>query len=313
MTRLQTIVLGFSAGIAPEGRPARAASAPHWGRWRRGGVLLSAALHGAALLAVTVTLPALGSQHAQQDPVTVEIVPRAPDPKPQAKPPEPEKRAEPKTQAEKPLPQPPKPLAEKKAAAPPKPDAPPAGERTPPPPPPARAQAAPSAPLRTPSPPANALRLPTPEGPPQRLALAPGLGPPPAAPREAPRSLPAPPQATRTAAGEGPPNPADKGVFGHWVLEPVRVNAGHRCGESRISGVIDLKEKVAAGRFRGTLRTRIDWALCPPEGALYHVEMRVSGDEVLLVGAEGFTDHGVIGNGVMMLRDSYGTSVWLKR
>ncbi|MCW5774629.1 MAG: hypothetical protein KIT16_23495, partial [Rhodospirillaceae bacterium] len=152
-----------------------------------------------------------------------------------------------------------------------------------------------------------------PAAPPPRLALLPDLAPRPASPPPAPRLFAGPPGGRKTAVDDGPPDPGERGLYGHWVLEPVLVNTGNRCGESRISGVIDLKERLTEGTFRGTLRTRIDWTLCPSEGALYHVEMRISGGEVFLVGAEGFTDHGVIGNGLMLLRDSYGTSIWRKR
>jgi len=73
-----------------------------------------------------------------------------------------------------------------------------------------------------------------------------------------------------------------------------------------------LTERIAEGHYRGTLRNRVVWASCPPTGALYDVEMRITGSIVEMIGAN-FTDRGVIRGNLMMLEDSYGRSVWRKR
>ncbi|MCW5774196.1 MAG: hypothetical protein KIT16_21315, partial [Rhodospirillaceae bacterium] len=118
------------AAAAGDAAPARLPPAVHWQRWRRGGVALSAVLHSAALLAVTVALPARGGQQVEKEPLPVEIVPSPAPAKPLPKPQVEEKKpAEPETKAEKPrekpLPLPPEVLAK------PKPPVPPAGEKTP--------------------------------------------------------------------------------------------------------------------------------------------------------------------------------------
>jgi hypothetical protein len=113
------------------------------------------------------------------------------------------------------------------------------------------------------------------------------------------------------ADDDAAPPPPKKGL-GLWVLEPVTVNLRHRCGLARLTGVIELKERTPDGHYRGTMRTRIAWASCPPEGALRDVELRIKGRQVEMVGA-GFVDRGVIGLDTMLLEDSFGRSVWRKR
>jgi hypothetical protein len=150
----------------------------------------------------------------------------------------------------------------------------------------------------------------------------PGLPPtstPPASPKPPAPPLAAAPETESAPGGrkvdaedEAPPKPQAGKIHGYWVLDPLTANLRHRCGLARISGVIQLKEAVAEGHYRGTLRTRIGWSDCAPEGVLYQVELRISGTEVVLYG-QGFADRGVIKDGVMILEDSYGRSIWRKR
>jgi hypothetical protein len=113
-------------------------------------------------------------------------------------------------------------------------------------------------------------------------------------------------------ADDDAPPPVVKNGLGYWVLEPVTVDLRHRCGIARITGVLELKQRLAEGRYRGTMRTRIDWAACPAEGVLRQVELRIKVAEVEMVG-NGFVDRGVIGTNTMLLEDAFGRSVWKKR
>jgi hypothetical protein len=115
------------------------------------------------------------------------------------------------------------------------------------------------------------------------------------------------------ADDDAAPPPVIKNGLGYWVLEPVTVDLRHPCGLARISGVLELKERLAEGRYRGTMRTRIAWSACPPEGVLRQVELRIRGGEVEMIGTGGFVDRGVIGQKTMLLEDAFGRSVWKKR
>jgi len=114
-----------------------------------------------------------------------------------------------------------------------------------------------------------------------------------------------PPPARKTAAAPR--------YIGEWVLDPLRVDVGHRCGSAKLTGRLRLTRAEGAGRFQGELRTSIFWARCPPEGARYQVLLSIRGNQALMTGSGGFVDRGVIRDGVMRLNDQYGTSVWRKR
>jgi hypothetical protein len=311
----RNIVLGIGLAEASEAAaPMRVPTGRHWRDWRRGGVAISAAFHGAIVAAALPAVPARGGQEAARPPLHVEIVPALPKPPPLKPAP-----AKPARKMDPPLPLP-KPERHEPAPA--------LGEKIPPPPPPApkppadaekplgKPADAPAAALRTPEPAAGtARRLPMPMRPP-RLALMrdrpPDLGPPPGTPRPAPRQVPKLAPATKVAVSDGLPD--KPGRYGHWELEPVLVNLDNRhCGEARLSGSLDLRERIGAGLYRGVIETRIVWAQCPPEGTRRHLEMRVANGEVSLIGDDGFVDHGVIGKGLMLLKDAYGESIWIKR
>ncbi|MDJ0950239.1 MAG: hypothetical protein QNJ94_15105 [Alphaproteobacteria bacterium] len=129
--------------------------------------------------------------------------------------------------------------------------------------------------------------------------------------QERPVARPKPPPAPRpvreTAAA------AARKYIGEWVLEPLRVNYGHRCGAAKLTGRLRLTSQDRPGRFLGELRTTIVWARCPAEGARYQVLLSIKNGRVLMTGSGGFVDRGVIRDGVMRLTDSYGASVWRKR
>jgi len=281
----------------PAEAKARPLSARHWLGMRRSGLVLSAALHALVVAALTLSVPVFGRPAPEESALPVELVPRVPEPKPEEqKEKEEPKKAEPEKKA---IPDPPKPE------------------------PPAPVPAAKPAPPSPASPPPQALP-PAPERPQAAPPLAPA--PPPAPPPEASLPpIPPPPPDTQRPAGppdglkvdadveDVPPPPGDRKALGYWVLEPLTVNLRARCGIARITGVLELTERIAAGRYRGTIRTRIAWASCPAEGALHTVELRINGGDVEMRGANGSIDRGVIRADAMMLEDAYGRSVWRKR
>ncbi len=209
--------------------------------------------------------------------------------------------------------EPPKPVPSPDAIAPA-----PETENTPlPTPPTVPESSAPASPLRAPG-------APTPE----RFAMAPKL------PWEAPPApvlppLPAPPIAAPAppepeAAKREPPHSGtevdedaapdlkDKTkVVGRWILDPLKLDAGHRCGTARLTAILHLTEEKD-GVFLGLLSRRIAWDRCKPETALYSVELRLEGASAVLTGRD-FRDQGRHENGVMYLTDAYGSSVWRKK
>src|SRR5262245_2893035 len=257
MHRSIRILLGVPrAPLGPE-MNAQPAPGAHWRRWRHGGAALSALLHGAVVAALTMSVPVFGGSSTEKAEIPVEIVPRAPERKAEEKKPE---MREAKTIPEPPKPETPAPLPAAKPAPAPAPAAP-----------------LPEAPPRTLAPPPT---------PPAWTGFEPRVLP-------EPHALPEPPRPQGPAAGlkvdadEIPP-PSDKKGLGYWVLEPLVVNLRHPCGLANISGVLELQQRLAEGRYRGTMRTRITWSACPPEGVVHQVELRIKGGEVELVGASGF-------------------------
>jgi hypothetical protein len=276
----------------PAEAKARPLSARHWLGMRRSGLVLSVALHALALAALTLSVPVFGRPAPEESALPVELVPRVPEPKPEEK--EETKKPEPDKKA---IPEPPKP--ETPAPVPAAKPAPPSPPTSPP------AEAAPAAPERPPAAPPPAPALP-PSLPPE-ASLAPV--PPPAPEAQQPQG---PADGLKVGADEVPP-PGERKALGYWVLEPLTVNLRARCGLARITGVLELTERIAEGRYRGTIRTRIAWASCPAEGALHNVELRINGGDVEMRGANGSIDRGVIRANTMMLEDAYGRSVWRKR
>jgi hypothetical protein len=322
MHRSTMIVLAKPAvPLSPEAK-LRPAPAMHWRRWRNGGAALSALLHVAVIAGLTISLPVFGGP-AVPEPETalpVEIVPRAPETKPEEKaeetkpeekkpePPDAKKIPDPvllEPPAEKKIPEPVNPEPPKPESTPPSP----AAKTSPPPPPAAAPKAAPPAPSTFPPTLPAEPAPPAPAGPPPPSFLPEARLPP--APPPTPEATPLRP-GTKVDADDDAPPPLNRNAFGHWVLEPVTVNLGHKCGLARITGVLELKERVAEGRYRGTMRTRIAWTVCPAEGVVREVELRIKGGEVEMVGS-GFIDRGVIGANTMMLEDAFGRSVWKKR
>lgn len=323
MHRSTLIVIEKPAAPLPPEAELRPAPAVYWRRWRNGGAALSLLLHVAVLAGLTISLPVFGGPAAPEPETAlpVELVPRAPETKPEEKAetkPE-EKKPEPRDAKKIPDPVLLEPPAEKKVPEPVKPEppkperapAPPAAKTAPPPPPPAPPPKEPppapaTFPPALPADPAPA----EPAGPPPP-SLVPEARLPPAPPPEpeAPQLRPG----TKVDADDDAPPPLKRNDLGHWVLEPVTVNLGHKCGLARITGVLELKERVADGRYRGTMRTRIAWSACPPEGVLREVELRISGGEVEMINSGSIIDRGVIGKNTMLLEDRFGRSVWKKR
>ena len=305
MHRSTTIVLDRPAASLPPEAKLRPSAARHWRNWGRSGAALSAALHVAAVAALTLSVPVFGRPAPPEDAIPVEIVPR----KPEKKPPEPKaedrKKPEPpkKTEESKTSPAP----EAKQIPDPPKPPAPPPVAAAKPSPEPAapRAEAAPPAPAPPRPPPALA---PAPPPPAPEASLPPV--PPPIPEAEQPKG---PAGGLKVDADEVPPPPGERKALAYWVLEPLTANLRSRCGVARISGVLELRERVAEGRYRGLIRTRIAWARCPAEGAVHAVELRIKDGEVEMIGAGGSIDRGALRGNTMMLEDAYGRSVWKKR
>jgi len=332
------IVLGMPQAGLPADAAAEAARAErHWRRWRWSGTAISAGAHGLLAILLVAGLPQFGAEARKESPpekapLPVEIVTQPPEPpkekeKAEAEKPEAE-IPEPKTppaipEPAKALPTPPAPLekpaptatkpAEPAATPPPPPAKPPQMAAAPPPPP--AAPESPAAPA-TPPPPAPAAR---PDMPQSMPAPPPSSGPPPdlsPMPRPAPvpdGGLKLEPEPDVIALpDEKKENPKDK-ASDVWVLDPLRIDFRDGCGPAQVLATMTLDQRIADGHFRGTLRNNIRSARCKPTSSLYTVELRIVGDEVTMLGAGGFTDRGVTRNGVMLLEDAYGRSVWRKR
>jgi hypothetical protein len=99
----------------------------------------------------------------------------------------------------------------------------------------------------------------------------------------------------------------------YWVLDPLRIDLRDGCGVAQVTATMTLSERIADGVYRGTVRNTIRSQRCKASGGLYVIELRIAGSEVTMIGAGGISDRGVMGNGVMMLEDAYGRSVWRKR
>lgn len=312
------IVLAKPDGPLPPEGQARPPAARHWRNWHRSGVALSGLLHVVVLAALTLSVPVFGRPAPTEDAIPVEVVPHAPEKRPpEAE--EPKKTEEEKKTEEK-KPEPPQKVEEPKKPEEPKiaaaPDSKAAPEAQKPPPLPAakpapepaapRPQAARPAPA-PPSQPPPALAPAAPPPPPE--ASLPPV-PPPAPEAEQPKG---PPAGLKVDADEAPPPPGERKAVGYWVLEPLTVDLRARCGIARITGVLELREQIAEGRYRGVIRTRIAWTRCPAEGAVHAVELRIKGGEVQMIGANGSVDRGAVRGDTMMLEDAYGRSVWKKR
>jgi len=303
MQRSIRIVLGTPTAPVPPEPKARPRPGTYWRKWRNDGALLSVLLHVLVVAALTVSVPVFGRPAAEETAIPVELVQRAPKPASEEKKPEEKKPEEPKkTEAPKkaPLPEVKKIPEPPKPATPPKPPAPVPASKTVPQPAAPRPQPTPRAAPPMPPAPPPAPTLPEAREPPE----------PPPIP-DAPR--PQGPSGGLKVDADVVPAPGQKNGLGYWVLEPLTVNLGHRCGIAHITGSLELKERIGEGRYRGTMHTSIAWAKCPPEGVLHAVELHIKDGEVEMIGADGFIDRGVIGKNTMLLEDRYGRSVWKKR
>lgn len=125
------------------------------------------------------------------------------------------------------------------------------------------------------------------------------------------------PDVQEAARTDGAPDteapPQDRApLIGRWLLEPLSLNSGDRCGVALVTGRLDLTASSGPDGFSGVLHTRVRWAHCPTQSANYRVELRVTGNDVVLVGA-GFADRGTMSGDRMRLRDAYGVSVWRRQ
>lgn len=108
-----------------------------------------------------------------------------------------------------------------------------------------------------------------------------------------------------------PPTGADEPLVGHWVLDPLQIDLGHACGSQRLSGTIRIVRRDGE-RYHAQLRTTIHWSLCQPQGVLRRIVLRIHDGHVTMYDGGGVLDRGTIKDGVMVLRDAYGASVWRK-
>jgi hypothetical protein len=274
-----------------DGRPAlsRDVSAKGGAAWlpRLRGPALAAAFHGClAVLLLLTAFPAGVRVATKMREIPVEIVPLAElQPKPKAKkPPAPKPRPEmtekvPATDLTKPVPPPPKlepPRDPQQASRPPI----------------AQSKASKSE-RKTAIPPKKKKTKPAPKEKTARL-------------KPDKYGIKVRPEAAATArTGAAEP------LFGHWVLDPLEVDLGQACGSERLTGTIRIVRRKG-DRYYALLRTTINWSLCEPQGVLRRIMLHIRNGRVTMYDGGGILDHGTIKDGVMVLRDAYGPSVWRK-
>lgn len=140
------------------------------------------------------------------------------------------------------------------------------------------------------------------------------------------RPKPAPPPKPKSGSLKVPPQlggvplPKTKRrkLLGQWVLTPLTLNTGHRCGKQRVTGTMNLVNRRVRGggaeiQYLAEIRTTIRWERCRPEGALRRLVLVRRGDRVFLLDAQGVLDHGLMRGNLMVLRDPLGDSFWRKR
>ncbi len=301
-----TGILGAGLTDGRTVRPAQDGTAPRWIA-----AVVSALLHVAVVVVALFDLglfDAFAPVMEEAIPVEIIMVPAAelePEPAP---PPEPEPEPEPQLEEEVPVEVPPEPVpevtsggekveAEEIEEVTPEEESEPQAEE--------EASAEPAEEVVEKEPPQEAEAAEAVEIPPEPEAEVAALPRARSALRPQARPKEVPPPARKTAAAPQ--------YIGEWVLDPLRVDYGHRCGSAKLTGRLRLTRAEGPNRFQGELRTSIFWARCPPEGARYQVLLSIRGNQALMTGSGGFVDRGVIGDGVMRLKDQYGTSVWRKR
>lgn len=281
------------------------------------GMPCSALFHLAVVALVVLAVPEPRKPKALPKEIAVEIVREKPKKKPEpkklpaAKPIAPEPEVREKKAAEKPKPSPKpatepeikpkaKPKLEAKRSTTDKPVAP-------------KPKVEPAAPKK------EASLLPVPK-PPQRLkepqlALAPK--PPPLRPKP-----PAPPKPKLGGTGGKAsfprlaavpaPNAKRLKLVGQWVLDPLIVDTGHRCGRAQVTGIMNLAA-ARGGRYLAEIRTLIRWEHCAPGSSYYQGVLAIEGRRVVFYDRLGVLDRGIMLGDVMVLRDKLGNSTWRRR
>jgi hypothetical protein len=304
-------------------------------RW---GIPCSALFHLAVVGLALLVLPEPREPKALPKKIPVEVVREVPKKKPAAKP---------KTQARKTPPKrQPKPKPKPKIAKPKRPDEGPSlAKKVEPRPAPAKPKpaektgdATTKAKPPAPSKPAEKKPAPKPATPPLKPAKRAdeGAQPKPKPPLRAKepqlalgpkppllRPKPSPPPKPKTGSlkvppslgAVPPPNAKHRKLIGQWVLTPLTLDTGNRCGRQRVSGVMNLvgrrvRDGGAEVQYLAEIRTTIQWERCRPEGALRKLVLIQRGEKVFLLDAQGVTDHGLMRGNVMILRDSFGDSIW---
>ena len=140
------------------------------------------------------------------------------------------------------------------------------------------------------------------------------------------RPKPAPPPKPKSGSLKVPPqfdavpspDAKKRHLLGQWVLRPLTLNTGHRCGTQRVVGTMTLTDRrVRAGGseilYLAEIRTTIYWERCRPEGAINKLVLVRRGDRVFLLSGIGVLDKGLMEGRAMILSDSYGRSIWTRR
>jgi len=313
-------------------------------RW---GLPCSAGFHLAIVLLVLFALPEPRKPKALPKEIPVEVVRKVPEKKQPPKPKERKAAEKPRPKPEKPPkpPEPEKPKVEKKP-----PELGLTEERAAP-----KAKKAPAEPPKVaekkPAP------EPQPEKKPDPSEPKPGLGPEPKKaepklPEEKP-ILPNRAQPPETAKEpqlalgprlpalrpkpEPPPKPKGNGLRGlpriggvpspdakkklqvsKWVLDPLPLDVGNRCGKQLVTGTMTLVSDPARAngndiRYLAEIRTVVRWERCPPQRGLYTYVLLRRGTRVYLVDAAGLQDHGVMRGNLMVLRDEFGSATWRRQ
>ena len=139
------------------------------------------------------------------------------------------------------------------------------------------------------------------------------------------RPKPAPPPKPKAGSLKVPPMDAvphpdakKRNLLGQWVLRPLTLNTGHRCGTQRVTGTMNLTNRRVRGGgsevlYLAEIRTTIHWERCRPEGVINKYGFLKRGNRVFLLSGLGVADEGLVEGRVMFLNDELGRSVWIRR
>lgn len=148
------------------------------------------------------------------------------------------------------------------------------------------------------------------------------LGPKPPVLRPKPPAPPKPEASRITIAPRlgGVPSPDAKRrkFVSQWVLVPLTLNVGGRCGRQQVTGTLYLvSQRVLAGgaeiQYRAEMRTVHRSERCAPQGRLRYLYVIKRGDRVSLLDEQGVLDKGFMSKDVILIKDDYGSAMWRRR